>query len=94
MDGQSENMQVDLSEALAQDGQLIITNEDGNGNTTLCASLFSWFKKPHFSLPSWHQRNDNATGLSANVSVARAAANKRQHRLRHTDAGTEFHFKQ
>ncbi|CRK86894.1 CLUMA_CG000717, isoform B [Clunio marinus] len=30
MDGQSENMQVDLSEALAQDGQLIITNEDGN----------------------------------------------------------------
>jgi hypothetical protein len=31
MDGQSENMQVDLSEALAQDGQLIITNEDGNG---------------------------------------------------------------
>lgn len=31
MDGQSDNMQVDLSEALAQDGQLIITNEDGNG---------------------------------------------------------------
>lgn len=31
MDGQSENMQVDLSEALAQDGQLILTNEDGNG---------------------------------------------------------------
>jgi hypothetical protein len=31
MDGQNENMQVDLSEALAQDGQLIITQEDGNG---------------------------------------------------------------
>jgi hypothetical protein len=31
MEGQNENMQVDLSEALAQDGQLIITNEDGNG---------------------------------------------------------------
>lgn len=31
LDGQSENMQVDLSEALGQDGQLIITNEDGNG---------------------------------------------------------------
>lgn len=30
-DGQSENMQVELSEALGQDGQLIITNEDGNG---------------------------------------------------------------
>jgi hypothetical protein len=28
---QNENMQVDLSEALAQDGQLILTNEDGNG---------------------------------------------------------------
>jgi hypothetical protein len=33
MDGHSENMQVDLSEALAQDGQLIITNEDGNGES-------------------------------------------------------------
>lgn len=32
LDGQSENMHVDLSEALAQDGQLIITNEDGNGS--------------------------------------------------------------
>lgn len=30
LDGQTENMQVDLSEALAQDGQFIITNEDGN----------------------------------------------------------------
>ncbi|XP_070490463.1 DNA-binding protein Ewg isoform X3 [Chironomus tepperi] len=30
IDGQTENMQVDLSEALAQDGQFIITNEDGN----------------------------------------------------------------
>ena len=28
---QSDNMQVDLSEALGQDGQLIITGEDGNG---------------------------------------------------------------
>jgi hypothetical protein len=34
MDGQSENMQVDLSEALAQDGQLLITNEDGNGKNS------------------------------------------------------------
>lgn len=33
MDGQSENMQVDLSEALGQDGQLILTNEDGNGES-------------------------------------------------------------
>lgn len=32
MDGHSENMQVELSEALStQDGQLLITNEDGNG---------------------------------------------------------------
>jgi hypothetical protein len=35
MDGQNENMQVDLSEALAQDGQLIITNEDGNGENLI-----------------------------------------------------------
>ncbi|KAG5673899.1 hypothetical protein PVAND_003901 [Polypedilum vanderplanki] len=39
LDGQTENMQVDLSEALAQDGQLIITNEDGNGPYPVFVSL-------------------------------------------------------
>jgi nuclear respiratory factor 1 len=32
LDGQTENMHVDLTEAtLGQDGQLIITGEDGHG---------------------------------------------------------------
>ena len=31
LDGHSENMHVDLSDQVLQDGQLLITNEDGNG---------------------------------------------------------------
>lgn len=35
MDGHNEQMQLDLSEALGQDGQLIIQNEDGNGENLI-----------------------------------------------------------
>lgn len=31
LDGGQDNMTVDLSEALGQDGQIIITGEDGHG---------------------------------------------------------------
>lgn len=55
MDGQSENMQVDLSEALGQDGQLIITNEDGNGEILV---RFLWDEALNVSFvksfPSWN----------------------------------------
>jgi hypothetical protein len=96
MDGHNENMQVDLSEALAQDGQLIITNEDGNGKNLIRHPQSSVSHiSIAFSFPSWNQRNDNATSYSADVSLAcpTTDAEQRQHGLRHTYAGTEFHIK-
>lgn len=82
MDGQSENMQVDLSEALAQDGQLIITNEDGNGKNTkkYCENFHNIlliFIITH-SIPSWHQWNDNTSSHSSDVSFARPTTNAKQ----------------
>lgn len=91
LEGQSENMQVDLSEALAQDGQLIITNEDGNGEKL----RFSFKIKiiiPAISFPSRRERNDHAARHSTNVPLTRPATTSklREYRLCDTDAGTKF----
>lgn len=81
MDGQNENMQVDLSEALAQDGQLIITNEDGNGELKLETNKISLgeitFHVLH-SFPCWHKWNDNTSSHCSDVSFACAATNAKQ----------------
>lgn len=74
IDAGQDNMTVDLTEAtLGQDGQIIITGEDGQGNLASPNKklMISWIALLFIfcRLSSFGQRNDNTSSFIISISI-------------------------